>query len=67
MNELQERSNELLQEEIRKVKERLNKFAFPCPHCNGKISDEHFGTDKRAFAYIKELGGRIVEEEIISR
>jgi hypothetical protein len=67
MNQIQERTNELLQEEIRRAKERLNKFIFPCPHCQRAISDEHFGADKRAFAYIKELGGRIVEEEIISR
>lgn len=67
MQDLQERSSELLQEEIRRAREKLSKFIFPCPHCQGEINDEHFGKDKRAFSYIKELGERIVEEEIITR
>ncbi|CAI2173075.1 7565_t:CDS:2 [Funneliformis geosporum] len=43
MQELQQKSNELLQEEIRRaIREKLSRFTFPCPHCREDINDEHF-------------------------
>ena len=66
MQELQQKSNELLQEEIRRaIRERLNRFTFPCPHCRESINDEHFGKDQRAFGYINEIVRKVLEEQII--
>ncbi|CAI2199043.1 7412_t:CDS:1, partial [Funneliformis geosporum] len=56
MQELQQKSNELLQEEIRRaIREKLSRFTFPCPHCREDINDEHFGKEQRAFGYINEV------------
>jgi hypothetical protein len=66
MNQLQQSSNELLQEEIRRaIQEKLNRFTFPCPHCQENISDENFGKEQRAFGYINEIVRRTLEEQII--
>ncbi|CAG8456076.1 26248_t:CDS:2 [Gigaspora margarita] len=54
-HQLQQKSNELLQEEIRRaIREKLSRFTFPCPHCREDINDEHFGKEQRAFGYINE-------------
>lgn len=66
MQDLQQKPQESLQEEISRFKERLNKFAFPCPHCQREINDSHFGLDKRAFAYIKDLAEEIFRYEKIN-
>jgi len=66
MQELQQKSNELLQEEIRRaIREKLSRFTFPCPHCRESINDEHFGKDQRAFGYINEIIRKVLEEQII--
>ncbi|CAG8617086.1 6911_t:CDS:1, partial [Ambispora gerdemannii] len=63
---LQQNSNELLQEEIRRaIRERLNKFTFPCPHCREHIKDEDFGKEQQAFHYINEIVRKALEEQII--
>jgi hypothetical protein len=64
--EPQQKSNELLQEEIRKaIREKLTCFTFPCPHCQESINDEHFGKEQRAFGYINEIVRKVLEEQII--
>ncbi|CAJ0765885.1 16060_t:CDS:2, partial [Entrophospora sp. SA101] len=56
MQDLQQKSNELLQEEIRRaIREKLNPFTFPCPHCREHIKDEDFGKEQQAFHYISEM------------
>ncbi|WNE41233.1 MAG: hypothetical protein mread185_000690 [Mycoplasmataceae bacterium] len=66
MNQLQQNSNDLLQEEIRRaIREKLSKFTFPCPHCREDISDDHFGKEQRAFGYINEVVRKALEEQII--
>ncbi|CAG8455567.1 12959_t:CDS:2, partial [Ambispora gerdemannii] len=56
MEGLQQKSNELLQEEIRRaIREKLNRFTFPCPHCREHIKDEDFGKEQQAFHYISEI------------
>ena len=68
MQELQQKSNELLQEEIRRaIRERLNRFTFPCPHCREHIKDEDFGKEQQAFHYINEIIRKALEEQIIPR
>lgn len=64
--EPQQKSNELLQEEIRKaIREKLTSFTFPCPHCQESINDEHFSKEQRAFGYINEIVRKVLEEQII--
>jgi hypothetical protein len=66
MQELQQKTNELLQEEIRRaIREKLSRFTFPCPHCREDINDEHFGKEQRAFGYINEMVRKVLEEQII--
>ena len=66
MSELQQKSNELLQEEIRRaIREKLNRFTFPCPHCQEHIKDEDFGKEQQAFHYISEMIRKVLEEQII--
>jgi hypothetical protein len=66
MNRLEQNSNQILQEEIRRaIRERLSRFTFPCPHCQENISDEHFGKEQRAFSYINEVVRKVLEEQII--
>ncbi|MEG7978822.1 MAG: hypothetical protein NY202_02775 [Mollicutes bacterium UO1] len=63
--ELNQKSNEILQEEIRRaIRERLNKFTFPCPHCREHITDEDFGKEQQAFHYINEIVRKDLEEQI---
>ena len=65
MQELQQKSNELLQEEIRRaIREKLSRFTFPCPHCYKNINDEHFGKEQQAFHYISEMVRKVLEEQI---
>jgi len=65
MNELQQKSNELLQEEIRRaIRDKLNQFTFPCPHCREHIRDEDFGKEQQAFHYISEMVRKVLEEQI---
>lgn len=66
MQELQQKSNELLQEEIRRaIREKLSRFTFPCPHCREHIKDEDFGKEQQAFHYINEIVRKTLEEQII--
>src|SRR5215213_99639 len=66
MQDLQQKSNELLQEEIRRaIREKLNRFTFPCPHCHEHIKDEDFGKEQQAFHYINEIVRKVLEEQII--
>ena len=66
MQELQQKSNELLQEEIRRaIREKLSRFTFPCPHCREHIKDEDFGKEQQAFHYINEMVRKVLEEQII--
>ena len=66
MQELQQKSNELLQEEIRRaIREKLSRFTFPCPHCREHIKDEDFGKEQQAFHYISEIVRRALEEQIV--
>ena len=68
MQELQQKSNELLQEEIRRaIREKLSRFTFPCPHCREHIKDEDFGKEQQAFHYISEIVRKTLEEQIIPR
>ncbi|CAG8823428.1 8773_t:CDS:2 [Racocetra persica] len=56
MEIIQQKTNELLQEEIRRaIREKLSRFTFPCPHCQKHIKDEDFGKEQQAFHYINEM------------
>ncbi|CAG8770564.1 8854_t:CDS:2, partial [Ambispora leptoticha] len=56
----------IAEEEIRRaIRERLNRFTFPCPHCREHIKDEDFGKEQQAFHYISEIIRKTLEEQII--
>ncbi|CFW92882.1 Putative chromosome segregation ATPase [endosymbiont DhMRE of Dentiscutata heterogama] len=66
MEIIQQKTNELLQEEIRRaIREKLSRFTFPCPHCQKHIKDEDFGKEQQAFHYINEMVRKVLEEQII--
>ncbi|CAG8447188.1 9406_t:CDS:2 [Racocetra fulgida] len=56
MQELQQKTNEILQEEIRRaIEEKLSRFTFPCPHCQKHIEEKNFGKEQQAFHFINGI------------
>ncbi|CAG8809852.1 24347_t:CDS:1, partial [Racocetra persica] len=56
MQELQQKTNEILQEEIRRaIEEKLSRFTFPCPHCQKHIEEKDFGKEQQAFHFINGI------------
>jgi len=66
MQELQQKTNEILQEEIRRaIEEKLSRFTFPCPHCQKHIEEKDFGKEQQAFHFINGIVRKVLEEQII--
>jgi len=54
MSELQQKSNELLPEE-RTTREKLNRFSFPCPHCQKTITSQDFQENNFLIAHLQNF------------
>ncbi|CAJ0913778.1 12914_t:CDS:2 [Entrophospora sp. SA101] len=52
---LQGSADKVIEEIRRAIREKLNRFTFPCPHCREHIKDEDFGKEQQAFHYISEM------------